>query len=1325
MRGERIGGGILAAIILVAAVAAGAGGAGARADDGAAPPVRELDVVATSHLDTQWRWTIRQTIDEYIPNTLRDNFALFDRYPGYRFSFEGAFRYMLAREYYPEEYARLKSYIRDGRWHVAGSWVDAVDVNIPAPESLIRHALLGNGYHRREFGRTSRDVLLPDCFGFGFALPTIAAHCGLLGFSTQKLTWGSAYGVPFDVGLWEGVDGSTLVAALQPGDYVSRLTTDLSADTAVVAAIDRQGAASGLYRTMKYFGTGDVGGAPAESSVAWLERSLHGRGPVTVRSVASDRLARDLSALPEAARAKLPRYRGELLMTSHGAGCYTSQAAMKRWNRLNERLLDAAERAAVAADWLGASPWPREALGEAWVRFLWHQFHDDLTGTSIPEAYTYSWNDEAITQNRAAGLLGEAAGAVTRALDTRARGEAIVVYNPLSLAREDVVEAEIAWPGDAPAQVRVHGPDGREVPSQLLARAERSVRVAFLAAAPSVGFAVYDVRPAESACPLATGLAVDAAGSLENGRYRVTLDAAGDVASIHDKRLGRELLSAPLRLQILDDEPAKWAAWEIDYADLMAPPRAVVGGPARVRVAESGPARVALEVTRQAEGSTFVQRISLAAGAAGDLLTVAADIDWRTPGGLLKAAFPVATPGAEATYDLGVGVIRRGVNTEKLYEVPAQQWADLTGPDGAGVTVVNDCKYGWDHPDPGTLRLTLLHTPRVNANWTWVGDQGSQDLGHHRVAWGVAGHAGDWRAGGAPWLADRLNQPLRAFQAPRHAGRLGREFSLLRLEAGAPAARAAGAVPPVAVRAVKLAEESDEVVVRLQELGGEPVDGVRVVFARPVEAAREVNGAEEPLDGVVTIRDGALVCGLRPFQPRAFAVRLAAAPARLDPPVARPLGLPWNLDGVSDDAGRADGDFDGEGGTIAGELLPAVITVGAVPHHTGPRGPGQANVVACRGQRIALPPGRWDRLSLLAAAVGGDREAVFLVDGAPRALRILDHAEPFGQWDSRLVAGELRADPAQIAPGYVKTAPLAWVGTHRHDARGRNEAYAFTQVCRYVLDLPRGARQVTLPDDGRVRLLAATVTRGANDTARPASVLVESPPASTVAIRAERRGFIDSLAVSLASPNPGAVIRYTLDGADPGPGAPAYAGPLTLRASAVLKARAFAPGLDDRYVAVAAFTRMAPQAPAAAPPAAPAPGLACRLYEGSFERLPDFGALAAPRASVEPVVGLPAGAPREHFALAMDGWLRVPADGMYTFSLRTDDGSALALDGRPLIDADGLHGEGDARAEIALRAGWHPLGVRYFQAGYDSALKLWWEGPGFAWEPVPAAALAH
>ncbi len=1313
-------------LALAAGAIALAGGA-ARGQEAAPAPARLVDVVATAHLDTQWRWTVKRTIDEYLPATLRENFALFEKYPGYRFSFEGAFRYGLMREYYPREYERMRGYAREGRWNVCGSWVDAVDVNLPAPESLVRHALYGNGFFRRELGVTSRDVFLPDCFGFGWALPTIAAHCGLLGFSTQKLTWGSAYGVPFDVGLWEGPDGSTLVAALQPGSYVSRLRGDPSADTTLAARLDRQAAAGGLGRTVRYIGTGDTGGAPAESSVFWLQRALDApAGPLAVRSSPADLFAREIAALPPPARERLPRWRGELLMTDHGAGCYTSQAEMKRLNRANERLADAAERAAVAADWLGGAAYPREALRESWIRFLWHQFHDDLTGTSVPEAYVHSWNDEAIAASVFGQVLEHGVGAVARALDTRARGVPLVVYNPLSIGREDVVEAVVPLPGGPAPAVRVFGPAGVEVPAQALGPAPGGTRVAFLAVAPPVGFAVYDVRAARAPAPAAGALRAeaDARGArLENARYLVGVDAAGDVVSVVDKAAGRELLSAPIRLQLLDDEPREWPAWEIDHEDIMAPPRAVVGGPARLRVVESGPARVAVEIAREAAGSTFVQRVLLAAGAAGDRVEFAADIDWRTPGTLLKAAFPLAASDTAATYDLGTGTIRRGVNRPGLYEVPAQRWADLAAADGSyGVAVLSDSRHGWDRPDAGTLRLTLVHTPRVNPGWTWVADQGSQDLGRHRLGWALAAHEGDWRRGGVPWRADRFDQPLRAFVTTPHRGPLGASFSLLRVTAAGPAG-AAAAPPPVAARAVKLAEESDEIVVRLQELAGEGDVAARVEFARPVLAARAVNGAEEPLDGPFAVREGVLHCDLKPYQPRAFAVRLAPPPARLDPPVARPLDLPWNLDGISDDDAPADGDFDGAGTTIAGELLPAEGDLLGLPIRTGPRGSGQPNVVACRGQTLRLPPGRWDRLVLLACAVGGDRDAAFRVGDAPVVVRVPDHAEPIAQWDSRLVAGGLETEPSRIVPGYEKPATVGWIGTHRHDARGRNEAYAFTHAFRVALPLPRGARAVTLPDDPRVRILAATVARDPNAATAAAA---PPPPAgpTLVTILAPRRAFTDSIVVALASPEPGVAIRYTLDGSEPGPASPTYAAPLVLRDSAVLRARACAPGRDDRYVARAAFTRVALRPTAT--PAAPAgtrPGLAFDAYEGCLDSLAALAGLAPARSGTLPAVALPPEAPVECFALVLRGWLLAPADGLYTLSLRTDDGSDLRLDGDLVIDADGLHGEGDDRAEVALAAGPHAIELRYFQKRGDRALGLWWEGPGFGWEPVPPAAL--
>ena len=276
-------------ILLAACVALACSFARAEGPPPVTPPSPRptLHVVATAHLDTQWLWTIQDTINECVPATLRDNFALFKRYPDYVFNFEGSFRYRLAKEYYPKDYARLVEYARAGRWHVSGSSIDAGDVNIPAPESLIRHVLLANRYYRQELGQESTDIFLPDCFGFGWALPTVAAHCGLKGFSTQKLTWGSSVGIPFDVGAWEGVDGSTIVAALNPGDYVAKIREDLSANADWLARVTKTGEACGAPVGYHYYGTGDRGGAPDAESVGWLEKSIQngasGKGPLRAR----------------------------------------------------------------------------------------------------------------------------------------------------------------------------------------------------------------------------------------------------------------------------------------------------------------------------------------------------------------------------------------------------------------------------------------------------------------------------------------------------------------------------------------------------------------------------------------------------------------------------------------------------------------------------------------------------------------------------------------------------------------------------------------------------------------------------------------------------------------------------------------------------------------------------------------------------------------------------------------------------------------------------------------------------------------------------------
>jgi len=1020
-----------------------------------------LYVTATAHLDTQWNWTIQDTINSYIPNTLSANFDYFERYPHYTFSFEGSFRYQLAREYYPAQYAILSNYVAQDRWRVTGSAVDACDVNIPSPESLIRQALYGNEFWRREFGKTSTDIFLPDCFGFGYALPSVAAHCGLNGFSSCRAGTDLLIPKPFqNIGRWVGPDGGSVVAVITPDWYSTSLGGNLADDTTYYTRITNMFAASGLYLDYKYFGTGDVGGGPTDASVNWLEQSVTtSNGLIHVLSTGADQIFRDLTP---AQISQLPSYQGEMLGTL-GSGSYTTHPELKEYNRRNEQRADAAERICVMADWLlGGGAYPQERLTKAWERFLWHQFHDDICGTSVPAAYTFTWNDDLISLNDFAAAETWGAGVLARALDTTASGVPLVVYNPLSIARVDVVDADVMFTGAVPAAVRVFDPAGNEVPSQMGTPVGNRVPVCFLANVPATGAAVYDVRPSATPCQLNTGLSASSS-QLENSRYLVQLDGNGDVSSIFDKVNNRQMLSAPIRWDFLPDSGN---AWIMDYSGVASAPLSHLGGPPNVQILEDGPARVCLGVTRANAGSTFTERISLAAGAGGDRVEWDVTANWHTPGTLLKTEFPLTVTNRSATFDLGLGVVRRGNATPSIYEVPAQQWADLTSSNQSyGVTIMNDCRIGWDKPNDTTLRLTMFHNPSMGSGY---GYQATNGFGTHRIAFAVMGHSNNWNSAGSPWAAARLNQPLQAFQTLPHAGALGKSFSFLSCDN-----------PNVMVKALKKAENSDEIVVRLQELSGDP-QMAQLTFAKPILAARQVTGAEEAM-GALSPSGGTLTIPLGAYQPMAIALTLGSPDATVPGVVSAPVSLPFNLDGISTDANRTDGNFD-NGYTYPAELLPSTIVRDGVTFQLGPTNNGANNTLVCQGQTISFDGTNYDHVSLLAAAASGNTSGTFALapGGEPVSLAVPYFTGFFGQWN-----------PPSLPLGQE----IGWVCAHRHNGSGANDAYRFCYLFKYDLALPPNASSLTLPDEPNLRIFAITLTRNTPIETIPAGEpLAERPP---------------------------------------------------------------------------------------------------------------------------------------------------------------------------------------------------------------------------------------
>src|SRR5206468_8422808 len=125
-----------------------------------------------------------------------------------------------------------------------------------------------------------------------------------------------------------------------------------------MARLQENKAKLGLVADYHYYGTGDTGGSPTDSSVMWVQQAVTNKtGAIKVLSSRADQFFNDLTP---AEITLLPKYAGEMELQNHSAGSLTSEAYVKRWIRRNEQLADAAEKASIAAEWLGGRSYPME-----------------------------------------------------------------------------------------------------------------------------------------------------------------------------------------------------------------------------------------------------------------------------------------------------------------------------------------------------------------------------------------------------------------------------------------------------------------------------------------------------------------------------------------------------------------------------------------------------------------------------------------------------------------------------------------------------------------------------------------------------------------------------------------------------------------------------------------------------------------------------------------------------------------------------------------------------------------------------------------------------
>lgn len=735
----------------------------------------EILFVGQAHIDTAWLWTIRESIRK-TRRTFLNVLNLMEQYPEFNFAFSQPALFNYCEKHYPDLFEKIREKVAEGRIELVGNaWVE-MDANIPSGESLVRQLLYGRRYYRTRFGRDSKVFWMPDVFGYSWALPQIMRRSGVEYFFTSKLVNNDTNRFPHSLFTWRGVDGTPILSYLQRMNYNGML------NAATLRTLDSEFEQKDTVpEALMTFGFGDGGGGPTKWMLENYQRYKNFPGLPKARMATAKEFFDEVAPY----QSQLPEWNDEMYYECH-RGTYTSQAFVKKNNRMLEQLLRKAEIICTTANVYLGMEYPHDELRDIWQEMLTLQFHDILPGSSVHAVYREC--RETYEQ-------------------LKARAEAVIAPAMAKLAEAAPAGADV-W------NFRPWDEDG--VP------------------------AMFCGAPAEVLDSVAASEHV-----LENRYLRVVFDENGLIDSIFDKENDREVLAEGAKGNLITmfvDRPAYESAWNIDptyvneYVDLTEAESVEVVGTDTLRI------------VRRIGSSVIEQDVVLKPGSRRiDFITRA---DWHEKERMLKAAFPVDIHAQHADCEIQFGAIQRPTHRNTSYdaakfEICAHRWTDLS-EGGYGVSILNDCKYGYDVLG-NRMRITLLRCPNYPDPYA--------DEGLHEFTYSVYPHAGDWR-NGVVREAYRLNVPMEEHPSGG-AGRITVPVAKVLCD-------------HAALDTVKCAEDGRGVILRMYETNGAR-GPVRVELGRQPVKITECNLMEDD-EKSVDFADNGFNLRIKPYEIRTFRV---------------------------------------------------------------------------------------------------------------------------------------------------------------------------------------------------------------------------------------------------------------------------------------------------------------------------------------------------------------------------------------------------------------------------------------------------------------------
>lgn len=708
-----------------------------------------VSCIGHTHIDVAWLWTVAQT-REKAQRSFSTVLNMMKRYDDYIFMSSQPQLYQHIKEQDPEMYEEIKARIKENRWEPEGGmWLEA-DTNLISGESLVRQILYGKRFMKEEFGVDNKILWLPDVFGYSGALPQILKKSGITQFFTTKMAWNETNSMPNDTFIWEGIDGSEVFTSLIK-EYVRVLNPKVINQTWKTYKNK-----SYTNNVLSTFGYGDGGGGPTYEMMETHRRLKYGIPgmPKTVVEKAGDffdRIEKDFEENAEKLH-NTPKWVGEMYLELH-RGTYTSMAKNKKNNRKSELLYQEAETAAVSDMLLNGGEYPEDTLRKHQTTILLNQFHDIIPGSSIKEVYDVTDAEYAEILKDGRAIADSKINNIKENINTDG---GIFVYNPTPFEISDYIE---------------YG--------------EKNV---FAENIPAHGWKVIKDLEAENKITVSKN-------SIENDVIRVSFNDKYHIISVYDKEEDREIIcegAEANRLEIFEDYPKFYDAWEI--TDYYKQKMWIADDVSEVTLLKNG-----IRIKRKYQKSEISQDIVLKNGSKRiDFIT---DIDWNEDHVLLKAAFPVDIHSQNATYDIQFGNLERPTHSNTSwdaakFEVCAHKWADLS-ESGYGVSILNDCKYGYNI-EKNVMKISLL---KAAAYPNPVADRG-----HNSFTYSLYPHSGDFRTGETVKEGYLLNMPLESSKIAKHNGAIQDCYSLI-----------SSNKENVVIETVKKAEDSNSVIVRMYE----------------------------------------------------------------------------------------------------------------------------------------------------------------------------------------------------------------------------------------------------------------------------------------------------------------------------------------------------------------------------------------------------------------------------------------------------------------------------------------------------------------------------